>query len=114
MTINTVQVRLLDLGWLYADGNVFLDFIDVLQSADYSQDIFASEFIKTLLDVFWRDNEVKIFRKIFLPYMMYLIVTLIYMVHIVNEHTREEQGNWFYIGIINMFNVTYQVYIEYT
>lgn len=45
---------------------------------------------------------------------MYLAVTLIYMVHIVNEHTREQQGNWFYVGILNMFNVSYQIYIEYT
>ena len=30
MTINTVQVRLIDLGWLYADKKVFLDFVAVL------------------------------------------------------------------------------------
>ena len=30
MTINTVQVRLLDLGWLYANDKVFLDFIAIL------------------------------------------------------------------------------------
>ena len=46
--------------------------------------------------------------------MMYLVITLFYMVHIVNEHTRERQGNWFYVGIINILNVTYQIYIEFS
>ena len=88
MTINTVQVRLLDLGWLYANAGDFLDFIGILQNSEASE-IFKSEFVKTLLDVFWNENEVKIFRKIFMPYMIYLGMTLLYMIHIVNMHTRE-------------------------
>ena len=30
MSISNVQVRLLDLGWLYANSNDFLGFIDIL------------------------------------------------------------------------------------
>lgn len=103
----------MDLGWLYANAKVFLDFIDVLVETDSQSDIFASEFVKTLLDVFWQENESKIFRKIFLPYMIYLVITLMYMIHIVNEHTREQQGYWFYIGMFNLFNVAYHFYIEH-
>ena len=51
MTINTVQVRLLDLGWLYANAGDFLDFIGILQNSEASE-LFKSEFVKTLLDVF--------------------------------------------------------------
>lgn len=52
MTINTVHVRLIDLGWLYADEKVFLDFVGILQEID-SSDLYASEFVKTLIQVFW-------------------------------------------------------------
>ena len=106
-----MQVRLLDLGWLYANSNDFLGFIEILNNSK-SNDIYATDFIKTLLDVFWNENENKILWKIFLPYIMYLTITLFYMIHIVNEHSREQQGNWFYVGIINLINVSFQILVE--
>ena len=113
MSISNVRVRLLDLGWLYANSNDFLGFIEILDDSK-SNDIYATEFVKTLLDVFWNENENKILWKIFVPYILYLAITLCYMVHIVNEHTREEQGYWFYLGIINMINVSFQIFVEFS
>ena len=44
--------------------------------------------------------------------MCYLFLTLFYMLHIVNEHDREEQGLWFYVGLIDFGIVIYQLNIE--
>lgn len=42
----------LDLGWMYANDKIFLDFVKVLNGLG-NTDIFMTDFIKTLLEVYW-------------------------------------------------------------
>ena len=44
--------------------------------------------------------------------MCYLFLTQMFMFHIVNEFYREEQGLWFYVGLIDFGIVIYQLNIE--
>ena len=80
-SINTVKVELLDIGWLYADSNGFLDFVQVLDKASQNnKELFDTQFVKTLLNVFWEKYNYKIIWKIFFPYVLYLILSISFMV----------------------------------
>ena len=88
--INTVKVKFLDLGWLFADEKIFLDFIDILKNSN-RDDIYMTNFVKTLLDVFWTEHKLAIIMQIFVPYVIYLASTLYYMINVicVSEEARE-------------------------
>ena len=53
VSVTTVKVRMIDIGWLYSDEKSFLDFAKILHYADNDQ-IINTEFMKALLDVFWK------------------------------------------------------------
>ena len=55
MSINSVEVRLIDIGWLYANEKNFLDFAVILHETGQNS-IFETEFVKTLIEVFWKKN----------------------------------------------------------
>ena len=72
---------MLDLGWLYANNTVFLDFVKVLNKASDNKELFDSVFVKTLLNVYWAQQANLILWKIFIPYVVYHFLTLTFMVH---------------------------------
>ena len=53
---NSVNVRILDIGWIYANSGVFLDFVEILDGAN-KVELFETKFISSLLDVFWVVNK---------------------------------------------------------
>ena len=94
--MNTVEVSILDLGWLYADNKMFLDFVSILNSIG-EQDIYMTDFVKALLEVFWNQNKMKIFWRVFVPYIMYLAFTLYYTINVVcsrEVYERDTRENW--------------------
>ena len=77
-----VKVFMLDIGWLYTDKKVFLDFVDILKNVR-DKNVFMTDLTKVLLDIFWSENKWRIFWTIFMPYVAYLVLTIYYMVGVV-------------------------------
>ena len=53
MTISQVEVRLIDIGWLFSGGKSFLNFAAILNDLDKDV-VNDTEFVTALLEVFWR------------------------------------------------------------
>lgn len=81
-------------------------------------DLCASDFVITLLDVFWDNYKNQMLLRVFVPYIIYLLLTLNYMVNFVTVESSKEFGNdgfgsWGEIqGSILLLATCYQVYIE--
>ena len=52
---NEVTVTILDLTWMFAKGEDFLSFVNILYNSKRSE-IFASELVKSLQQHFWHEN----------------------------------------------------------
>ena len=52
---NEVTVTILDLTWMFANGDDFLSFVNILYNSKRSE-IFASELVKSLQQHFWHEN----------------------------------------------------------
>ena len=57
----------------------FNDFADFLKN----KTIIMTDFSRVMLDSFWSNFKDKIFRWIFMPYMLYLFLTIYYMTEVV-------------------------------
>ena len=72
-----------------------------------------TDFVKTLLEVFWEKNKWQIFWRIFIPYVVYLALTMFYMINVVCIDDTSDAGNYIYIGVPNLICVCNQIYIEW-
>ena len=79
MVETEVKVQMLDLGWLYTDGQSFKDFVDFLGT----KTIIMTDFSRVMLDSFWQNFKDSILWTIFMPYIMYLFLTIYYMTEVV-------------------------------
>ena len=48
--------------------------------------------MKAVLEVFWKKNQNQIILKIFLPYILYLCLTFVYLVDILNNDAHKERN----------------------
>ena len=75
-------------------------------------DLLMTDYVQTLLDVYWDMNKWKIFWRCFVPYLIYLSVTLSYFFNVLLVD-KEDESKWKYIyAIINLCSLFYQLYIE--
>jgi len=72
-----------------------------------------TDFVKTLLEVFWERNKEKIFWRIFIPYLAYLAVTMFYMIHVVCLDNIQDAGNYSYLGVVNLICVCRQLQVKW-
>lgn len=71
-----------------------------------------TEFVKVILAVYWSKLKNQIFLRIFIPYVLYLGVTLYYMINVVCAEDLEETGWESWIGFANLLCAGVQIYIE--
>ena len=73
-----------------------------------------TNFVKTILDVFWTEHKMAIIKQIFVPYVIYLASSLYYMIHVicVSEEAREEWETYF--GAVVLISLIYQLGIEFS
>jgi len=105
-------VTLIDLGWLFSNQMSFLDLSLVLHRLKRSE-LFMTDLVKTLVDTFWIEYKWKIFWRIFMPYVVYLCLTLYYMINVVCVDELQETGWESYIGFLNLISAGLMLYIEY-
>ena len=104
-----VKVQMLDLGWLYADNMNFNQFASFLGN----KTIIMTDFSRVMLDSFWSVYKDKIFRFIFVPYIMYLLLTIYYMTEVVCAEIGDAEKWQKWMGCFNLFFLAYQlIFIE--
>ena len=101
---------MLDLAWLYADHMSFDDFTNFLAN----KTIIMTEFSRVMLDSFWSNFKDKILWRIFVPYILYLFLTIYYMIEVVcaEKDAVEKWQKW--MGCISLLFLAYQLQIECT
>lgn len=110
---NVVEVQVLDVGWLVANEKTFLDFSLVLHSINRSE-LFVSDLIKVLVDVYWVENKWNIFWRIFIPYILHLTITLYFLINVVcREDSHEKSGFETFLGCLVLTSTAVMLYIEY-
>ena len=63
LTVNNyVTVQKLNLGWLFEDGNNYLDLVSILNESSKNTRIFDTEFVNTLLEQFWGEYKNALYR----------------------------------------------------
>lgn len=69
-----------------------------------------TDFVKALLEVYWGDLKMSIFWKIFIPYIIYLSLTIWYIMKVICVEETEIKGKSdIYIGVFMLANVAYQL-----
>ena len=107
-----VKVTLLDLGWLYADGLNFLSFVNILNDIN-DKELYMTDFTKTLLDIFWDQHKSYIFKLVFIPYVLYLLCTIYYMIKVVCADETEIASWERIVGFVNLGLLALQIRVEY-
>ena len=77
-----------------------------------NKEIYTSELVKSLLEINWDSSKNSIVKFIIIPYILYLIMTLLYLVYVVIQ-TPDENATWpFVLGILLLLSLFYQLVIE--
>ena len=109
MSVIDVKVQMLDLAWLYADSKNFNNLATFL----FSKNIIGTEFSRIMLDSFWEKYKTRIFWKIFIPYIIYLSLTVYYFVNVVCHSYATTTPGQRWLGMFNFFSLAYQFYVEF-
>ena len=73
-----------------------------------------TDFVKALLDVYWDEHKMQIFWRIFCFYLLYLGVTLYYMVNVICADENHRNSWRTYIGFVNIGLSLYMLfYVEF-
>ena len=71
-----------------------------------------SELVKALLEINWDSNKNSIVKYIIVPYILYLVMTLEYLIYVV-VRTPDENATWpIVLGILLFTSLFYQLFVE--
>ena len=76
--VTPVKVKVFNLEWLFRDGKNFVTFVKILKNTDISS-IFGTDFVKYLLAQFWTTYQLKIFLRMFCPFICYLVMSIAFI-----------------------------------
>ena len=77
-----VRVKMIDIAWIYTNKKSFLNFATIVNRED-RVDLFMTDFVQVMTNVFWPQNKWLIFWRVFVPYVAYLSFSLFYWVNII-------------------------------
>lgn len=86
--MKAVDVKLLDLDWIFQDGNG-RKLVWMLATTQ-NEVLFSTKQVTTIVDLLWDKYQGVIFRKIFMPYLIYFSTALVYFTFFL----REDNNNW--------------------
>ena len=72
-----VSVKVMDIKWLIKGGKEFLDFVPILEKFE-RDNLFQTEFIKSLTNEYWMDYKKKIILRTLIPWVAYSVLSLVY------------------------------------
>ena len=70
-----VNVKMLDIGWVFADQGSFRELIVALNDSPYEA-IFSTNLVVTLTKIFDKKYKSAIWWRCFIPYMVYFLCTI--------------------------------------
>ena len=108
MILTSVEVKILDLAWLYSDGMGFNDFATFL----IKKKIVVTDFARIMLDCFWFEYKGQLFCRILLPYVAYLGLTIYFSINVVCTETAETTTLQKWMGGVFLISLFYQVWVE--
>ena len=89
-----IETSYLNVEWIYKsiDGSSksFTDFIEMIAEAP-NESLFSTEIIVSLVEYFWDDYYGQIYNKVFIPFMIYFVLTIGYFSVMVTEDMPPEQ-----------------------
>ena len=112
--MKAITVWLMDLSWMLRDKRKFLRLTQIL-SATESDSIFVTQFVKQVLDQFWDKNFWILLKYQFLPYLVCLTTTIVYLQYAL-EHNDSDRADKLaqrtIFGLITMALQMHQIYHE--
>lgn len=113
MAMKAVDVKLLDLDWLFDYGNA-QKFVWML-SLTSNEGLFKSKQVITVIDLLWEQYQNQIREKVFKPYVVYFVTTLIYF----SFFLRASDQSWSYylieisLRVLVVMNMVFFEMLEY-
>ena len=96
-------------------GQEFLDFLPILEKFE-SDNLFQTQFIKSLTHEYWIDYKKKIIFRILIPWVAYSVLSLVYFAQTLNDNFASVDGGekvfWQNVGVIILILNGYQLFIE--
>ena len=106
-----VNVKQIDLEWLFANKKSFLEISKVLTDAGRT-DLLMTDYVQIMLNVYWTENKWKIFWRIFVPYFLYLSITIFFMFNFSLMEDEKQKNHKIFFAFLNFISLSYQLYIE--
>ena len=72
----------MDLNWLFANGSSFIEFVELIIE---TESLLQSDFITALVEEFWEEIDRKLFWRIFIPHICYMVLTHFYLMEVLNS-----------------------------
>ena len=82
-----VKVSVFEIRWMYENNKNFMKLAQVL--SDTKSTFYATEFIFKLLNQFWDDDQWKILKLQFFPYMFYMLNSVLYSYYALRRDLRD-------------------------
>ena len=74
---------MMDLTWLFAKENDFIDFVGVVNKSENLL-IYQSDFITALVSEFWDEHYMKLFWRVFVPHIAYMALIHFYLMAVLD------------------------------
>lgn len=82
--------------------------------------IFESDFINAMLEEYWSKVYNKLFWRVFIPHIIYMVLIHVYLMTVLDHFFRYERqlDPWinvkrYIFGVLALYSWAYQLYIEY-
>ena len=114
--INAIKVQRFDLSWMFRDGKNFTDLVVVLNDSD-RKEIFATNFVKFLIDQFWDTYQGNLIRYMFVPFCCYATFSISFMYFSIKRVVEPIEDaypavTYTIAGIVTLLFWAYQVYLD--
>ena len=104
---------MLYINWILREDEQFRHFCEILRNIKSGR-LYQTELLKILMQEFWLENYTLLCWYCFLPWLLYFVSTLYYMVTVLedgfglNEHT--ELGDYVYMWIVGRIVIVLSIY----
>lgn len=96
-----VNVKMIDIAWIYANEHYFLEFATAIDHTGQA-DLYMTHFVKIMTQVYWSYNKWLIFWSIFVPYVLYLVISIFYLMNVICQDVENEHHLMYILAPINL------------
>ena len=89
-----VDVKIMDIRWLFKGGNDFLKFVPILETCKLDK-LYQTEFMRSLTNEFWTKNQRLILCGPLVTWLMYSVACLIYFAEVLSRDASPDEEKEF-------------------